>query len=144
MVLADIAGDFYITVSPPHSLVVENCSVMNRCYLLTMTVCIQHVHSAVTEEIESLPPGFFWSVFPIHERICLTRFVMSSQASSRSPGVTNLGLFITLGSHAQLDFRLVVWDQPEEPGTASLVGAMDRTGSLRRGLGRQALRLGYV
>lgn len=144
MVLADIAEDFYITTSPPHSLVVENCSVMNRCYLLTMAVCVQHVNSVMAEEIESSPPGFFWQVFPIHERLCLTRVVMSGQASSRSPGNTSLGLFISLGSHAQLEFRLVAWDQPEEPGAASLVGTMDRTGSLQRGLGRQAQRLGYV
>lgn len=82
------------------------------------------------EKIKSLPTGFFWSGFPIHGGIGLTRFVVSSQASSRSPGVTSLGLFTSLGSHAQLEYRLVAQYQPEEPGAASSVGAVDRTGSL--------------
>lgn len=64
----------------------------------------------------------------------MTRLVVSSQASSRSPRVTSPGLFTSLGSHAQLEFSLVAQSQTDGPGAASPAGVVDRIGCLQKEL----------
>ena len=69
VILADTAGDFYITTSLLHSLSSwELLQCNDRCYLLTMAMLVLHVNSVEAEKIESSHPlSFFWSVFLIYE-----------------------------------------------------------------------------
>lgn len=74
-----------------------------------MAMLVLHVNSVEAEKIESSHPlSFFWSVFLIYEGENPFDQAWPCPAKPQGlPQVTSLGLFTSLGSHAQLEFSLV-------------------------------------